>query len=140
MRRHLIAPTALLLFAHAARADFVVTSPEPAAVSKLQDGSAPNDALPSPGASGGAEPVPDQPKQARPRFRMAYGFGNEVPLAFACKQIVPLAVKVTYGPGADPEALVNWKGGDTWNRVLGKAVQPLGLHLVMTWMAVEIRN
>jgi hypothetical protein len=71
---------------------------------------------------------------------MAYGFGYRVPLAFACRQIVPDAVKITYGAGADRTALVNWKGGDTWNHVLRDAVQPLGLHLLMTTMAVEIRK
>ncbi len=136
----LVVPTALLLFAHAAKADFVVTSPEPPAAPQPQAAVvAPNDAS-SPGASRSAEPVPNQREQDQPRFKMAYGFGNEVPLSFACKQIVPPAVKVTYGPGADPQALVDWKDGDTWNHVLRNAVQPLGLHLVMTWMAVEIRN
>ncbi len=141
MHRHLlVVPAALFLFAHAANADFVVTSPEPPAAPQPQAAVvAPNDAS-SPGASGSAGPVPDQARPDKSRFKMAYGFGNEVPLSFACKQIVPPAVKVTYGPGADPQALVDWKGGDTWNHVLRKAVEPLGLHLVMTWMAVEIRN
>lgn len=133
MRRlHLIGPTVLFLFAHAAKADFVVISPEPSTAPRAQAAVvAPNEASP---------PAPDQTTSERPRFKMAYGFGNEVPLSFACRQIVPPAVKVTYGPGADPHALVDWKGGDTWNHVLRNAVQPLGLHLVMTWMAVEIRN
>jgi hypothetical protein len=133
----LVMPTALLFFAHAAKADFVVISPEPPAARQPQPTVVvPNDAsLP-----GGTEPVPDQARPDKPRFKKAYGFGNEVPLSFACKQIVPPAVKVTFGPGADPQALVDWKGGDTWNHVLRNAVQPLRLHLVMTWMAVEIRN
>jgi hypothetical protein len=71
---------------------------------------------------------------------MAYGFGNQVPLGFACKQIVPPAVKVIYGPGANPGVLVTWKGGKTWNRVLHDAVAPLGLRLVMTHMVVEIKK
>jgi hypothetical protein len=71
---------------------------------------------------------------------MAYGFGDQVQLGFVCRQVVPAAVKVTYGPGADPHVLVDWKGGDTWNHVLRDAVQPLGLRLVMTHMAVEIRK
>jgi len=53
---------------------------------------------------------------------------------------VPPAVKVTYGPGADPNALVDWKGGQAWNRVLFDAVKPLGLRLVMTDLVVEIRK
>jgi hypothetical protein len=73
-------------------------------------------------------------------WQMVYGFGNHVPLAFACRQIVPPAVKVTFGPGAGPHMLVTWKGGYTWNHVLRDAVKPLGLHLVMMRMAVEIRE
>ena len=53
---------------------------------------------------------------------------------------MPAAVKVTYAPGADPNALVDWKGGQAWNRVLLDAVKPLGLRLVMARMAVEIRK
>jgi hypothetical protein len=71
---------------------------------------------------------------------MAYGFGNNVPLAFACRQIVPPAVKVTYGPDVNPAATVTWKGGDTWNHVLRDTVTPLGFHLQMTYMAVEIEK
>jgi len=73
-------------------------------------------------------------------WKMAHGFGDKVPLGFACRQIVPPAVRVSYGPGADPQMLVTWRGGDTWNHVLRDAVKPLGLHLVMTNMAVEIRK
>jgi hypothetical protein len=69
---------------------------------------------------------------------MAYGFGNGIPLAFACRQIVPPAVKVTYGPGVNPAVPVNWKGGDTWNHVLRDSIKPLGLSLQMTYMAVAI--
>lgn len=73
-------------------------------------------------------------------WKMAYGFGNNVPLSFACRQIVPQAVKVTFGPGVSPQMTVSWKGGDTWNHVLRSAVTPLGLRLLMTHMAVEIRK
>ena len=76
----------------------------------------------------------------QPRFKLAQGFGDQVPLSFAVRQIVPRAVRVTYGPGADPDALVDWKGGQGWNRVLFRAVHPLGLRLVMTYMAVQIRK
>ena len=73
-------------------------------------------------------------------FKIAAGFGDQIPLSFAVRQIVPSDVRVTYGPGADPNARVDWKGGAGWNRVLLDAVKPLGLHLVMTSLAVEIRK
>ena len=73
-------------------------------------------------------------------WMVAKGFGNNVPLGFACRQIVPAAVRVTYGPGVSPSTPVSWQGGRGWNEVLREAVKPLGLHLVMTHMAVEIRK
>ncbi len=135
--RHLVMTTLVsLTMAGHARAEFVVKTAQPARVSE---------AVPQPGPNTAAEPNTESQAEARskpdePRFKMAFGFGKSVPLAFACRQIVPNAVKITYGPGADQAALVDWKGGDTWNHVLRDAVQPLGLHLVMTTMAVEIRR
>ena len=106
----------------AARADFVITSMPPTSGSIT-------------------EAVPDNsPDPVPTRFKLAFGFGKRIPLSFAVRQIVPGAVKVTYGPGADPDALVDWRGGQGWNRVLFDAVKPLGLRLVMTHMAVEIRK
>ena len=80
------------------------------------------------------------PAPASRRLKVAFGFGARIPLSFAVRQIVPPAVKVTYGPGADPNALVDWKGGQAWNRVLFDAVKPLGLRLVMSDLVVEIRK
>ena len=108
----------------AARADFVITSMPPAPV-------------PPPIVQTNPD---DSPDTASTRFKLAYGFGEAIPLSFAVRQIVPPAVKVTYGPGADPHALVDWRGGRAWNRVLLEAVKPLGLRLVMTHIAVEIRK
>jgi hypothetical protein len=122
-----------LLFAPCARADFVVAGRPPAAQ----------------GAPGGGSPdvgrqestvSTETPHPAGPQFMVAEGFGDQVPLRFAVRQIVPKAIKVTYGPGADPDAVVDWKGGQGWNWVLFRAVKPLGLRLVMTHTAVEIRK
>jgi hypothetical protein len=138
MRRHAMQHAAIagllatLGLAPAARADFVVTGAIPPA---------PTTHSPS---VHGAVPAPETSQTqdaARPvRWLMARGFGRHVTLRFAAEQIIPKAVKVTYGPGADPDALVDWKGGEAWNDVLRDAVEPLGLHLVMSNMAVEIRK
>jgi len=129
-----------LLFAPGARADFVVagqSSPAPAESPVAQG--APDSASPDAGGPG-AGVSKETPRPARPQFMVAEGFGDQVPLRFAVRQIVPRAVKVTYGPGADPDAAVDWRGGQGWNAVLSHAVRPLGLKLVMTYMAVEIRK
>lgn len=135
--RHLVL-TALLSVTMAghARAEFVVKTAQPLRVTGLE----PQPAAPTAPETSAEGQDDAPPRLTKPRFKTAYGFGKSVPLAFACRQIVPRAVKITYGPGADQTALVDWKGGDTWNRVLRDAVQPLGLHLVMTTMAVEIRR
>ena len=126
-------------------ADFVIKDPPPAAPASAP---APAPATAPIAMAPIVDPGDRQPPAAPDHkggstvvhWKMAYGFGNQVPLGFACRQIVPPAVKVTYGPGASPGMIVTWKGGNTWNHVLYDAVAPLGLRLVMTHMAVEIRK
>lgn len=90
----------------------------------------------------GPQPHLPLPPLSPPAMRgeIAFGFGNRVPLSFACRQIVPQDVKVIYGRGVRPSTIVSWEGGETWDRALSKAVAPLGLHLVMTPTTVEIRE
>ena len=68
------------------------------------------------------------------------GFGEQVPLGFACRQILPPSVRVTYGAGADPGMIVSWQGGDTWPHVLAAAIEPLGLHLLRSGNIVTIES
>jgi hypothetical protein len=75
-----------------------------------------------------------------PHFAVTRGFGNQVPLSFAVRQIVPRAVKVHFAKGVDPATAVDWNGGRPWNAVLWSAVHPLGLHLVLKPGAVWIFN
>jgi hypothetical protein len=129
-----------LLLAPCARADFVVEGKSPAVVSQspATDGAR---AAESQNVRGqGSQVSTDTPRPAQPQFTIAQGFGDQVPLRFAVQQIVPKAVKVTYGAGVDPDAVVDWKGGQRWNWVLAHAVTPLGLKLVMSHMAIEIRK
>jgi hypothetical protein len=125
-----ILPAVLLIDVSAARADFVKSSPTSAAGPVL------------PGPAEGTNPAQTvSSTEGQPvHWKLAIGFGNRVPLAFACRQIVPPAVKVTYGPGVNPTVLVNWRGGGTWNHVLRDTVKPLGLRLRMTYMAVAIEK
>lgn len=69
---------------------------------------------------------------------IANGFGRQVPLGFAVRQIVPAGVKTTFGPEVDRAALVDWNGGGPWTGVLRTAVHPLGLRVTVGWMAVSI--
>ena len=123
-------PAVLVINASAAHASFIIETAQSATGPESSD-LMPSDNPAPPAAADSEQPI---------HWLMAYGFGNNVPLAFACRQIVPPAVKVTFGPGVNPATPVTWKGGDTWNHVLRDTVTPLGLHLQMTYMAVEIEK
>jgi hypothetical protein len=71
---------------------------------------------------------------------IAHGFGDSVPLTFACRQIVPPGLTIAYGPGADPGAAVTWHGGRPWPVVLADAIRPLGLHLAQAGSRLLIRR
>ena len=141
MRRSLVSFLILVsLGAPAAQADFVVAgSPRPVPSSPNLPASATLGAQDR-AAKNSSAVVASEADAEEPRFKVARGFGDQVPLSFAVRQIVPHAVRVIYGPGAAPDALVTWKGGEGWNGVLLRAVHPLGLRLVMSTMAVQIRK
>jgi hypothetical protein len=69
------------------------------------------------------------PSDAIAGHATARGFGSQIPLDFAVRQIVPAKIKVIYGSGADHNALVDWQGGKRWKLVLRNAVRPLGLDV-----------
>jgi len=105
---------------------------------------------PSPPSTNTPDPAPamppDKPEGDRParpaakpsRFRLAQGFGYQVPMYFAVRQIVPHAVEVRFGPGIDQAAFITWSGGQPWNRVLASAVRPLRIHVMTTANSVMI--
>jgi hypothetical protein len=103
-----------------ARAEFLIATPARASAEP------PRQTTQSPPANLG--PVPALPSTpARPLVR---GFGTQIPLSFAVRQIVPVAFTVSYGAGVDPTVLVSWRGNRPWRRALRNAVAPLGLRLV----------
>ncbi len=118
-----------------ARADFRIGPTEADTASTMPGSSRPIVLSPE-----GSPPTRRQPLQVAPAaaIPIAQGFGKGVPLAFASRQIVPAKVKVTFGPGVDQAALVDWKGGRAWVETLRSVVRPLGLRVVVRWMAVSI--
>lgn len=58
---------------------------------------------------------------------LADGFGDQIPLAFAIRQMAPDGYEILFEPPADPEALVSWRGGKPWMQTLADIVSPLGL-------------
>lgn len=55
------------------------------------------------------------------------GFGTEVPLGFAVRQIVPPGHTISYGAGVDVNAVVSWDGGRPWGEVLNQVAYNNGL-------------
>lgn len=84
-----------------------------------------------------ARSVGRSPK-GKPSPEIARGFGAEIPLGFAARQIIPSRLRVTYGAGVSPEDPVSWTGGNPWNRVLQDAIRPLGLRMTVTGTVVSI--
>jgi hypothetical protein len=129
---------AVVALAPAARADFTIVGSSQPAVGRTAPAAI--DKAPEMPTSQDFPHATAARRRPPPRSALVQGFGEQISLSFAVKQIVPLPVKVTYGRGVDPAALVDWKGGAAWDRVLLAAVNPLGLHLVITGKAVEIRK
>lgn len=75
-------------------------------------------------------PLASHPQEPSDRARtvVASGFGHEVPLRFAVRQLLPRHWRVRYGQGVDADRLVSWEGGRPWDYVLRDAVKPLGLQ------------
>lgn len=66
------------------------------------------------------------------------GFGKEVPLAFAVRQIVPNDYLVRFETGIDQAAHVSWTGSDEWQNVLGGVTTPRGLSFRLEGQAVIV--
>jgi len=67
------------------------------------------------------------------------GFGDQVPLSFAVRQIVPARFQVVFGESVNSDAPVGWKGGKPWRPTLSDAVRPLGLIVSVVGATVTIQ-
>jgi hypothetical protein len=66
------------------------------------------------------------------------GFGDQVPLSFAVRQIVPPHFQVAFADAVRQDAPVDWKGGEPWRATLADAVRPLGLIVTVSGPKVTI--
>jgi hypothetical protein len=115
-------------FATPSNAEFVMVSPPaPEAAAKL-----------APPSSAPMRPRP-HPKLRPPAPDPALaGFGDQVPLRFAVRQIVPARFQVAFGETVDRDARVDWKGGKPWRPTLSDALRLLGLTASVVGTAVTI--
>jgi hypothetical protein len=106
--------------------------------------------LSTPPAEAGASGTPPSAASARPKTKppirrkppapepAAMGFGDQIPLSFAVRQIVPARFQVAFGKEVDREERVNWKGGKPWRSVLSEAIKPFGLTIAVRGLTVTI--
>ena len=125
-----LSPLALLVFHSVAHADFRIQPSPPSSNISVTDSESP----PSDSGRTSEENLVHVP----PRFLMARGFGRQVPVSFAVRQIVPHTTVVRFGPGVDTAAPVTWSGGRPWNRVLASALRPLRLRMTTAANRVTI--
>ncbi|MBB4200213.1 hypothetical protein GGD83_004041 [Rhodoblastus sphagnicola] len=78
-------------------------------------------------------------KPAPKTVALVSGFGAQVPLAFAIRQMVPDGYEIILEPPADPNTPVDWQGGKSWMQALASAVKPLGLSTVVHDKTITIR-
>lgn len=62
------------------------------------------------------------------QYEPAVGFGSDMPLALALRQVVPADYAYSFGPGVNPGLRVSWEGGRAWNLVVSDMIAPLGLE------------
>lgn len=68
----------------------------------------------------------------------AEGFGRDVPLALAVRQIVPNDYLVRFEGSVDQSAIVSWSGADEWQVVLGRLVSARGASFRLDGQTVLI--
>lgn len=61
-------------------------------------------------------------------FENAVGFGKDLPLMTAVKQIVPQDYGISFVAGVPDDVNVSWQGGRPWNEALDIALAPQGLQ------------
>jgi hypothetical protein len=66
------------------------------------------------------------------------GFGDQVSLSFAVRQIVPARYHVVFAGTVDPTVAIDWKGGKPWRATLADALKPLGLAVSVAGPTVAI--
>jgi hypothetical protein len=71
-------------------------------------------------------------------YEVADGFGRDLPLVMAIRQIVPSQFGFVFDDGIDLNSRVSWQGGRPWDLVLQDTLSPLGLAASVRGNVVSI--
>jgi len=115
-----------------ANAEFVMVPP-PAAETGANPAPTPSTATTRPAAKPHPKIHPPTPDPS------LTGFGDQVPLRFAVRQIVPARFQVAFGETVNRDAQVDWRGGKPWRPTLAEAIRPIGLTVTVVGATVTIQ-
>jgi hypothetical protein len=81
------------------------------------------------------------PRAADPQgeYAMVEGFGSDMALALALREVVPAHYSFSFAKGVNPGYRVSWNGGKPWNQVVREMVAPLDLTYEIRGNTVVIR-
>lgn len=71
------------------------------------------------------------PAAVAPTDKVIDGFGKQVPLIIAMRQIIPSDYGFAHRDGVDLGQLVDWQGGRAWPQVLNDALAPIGVKATL---------
>jgi|GEM_PF-2954521 len=74
-------------------------------------------------------PAPSAPNSD---LAVVEGFGRDIPLALALRQIVPPGYAYAFDPGVDVAAAIDWDGGAPWDIILQNALNEAGYDVEIT--------
>lgn len=73
-------------------------------------------------------------------YEHAQGFGTDIPLVLAMRQIVPPEFSYSFDPDINPGQRISWNGGKPWNEVLEDALRPLEMRVLISERTVWVRQ
>ena len=68
------------------------------------------------------------------------GFGSNLPLAIALRQIVPPTYRFSFGTGVDAGQRVSWQGGKKWSQIVADMAAKNGLSTEIAGNVIAIRK
>lgn len=85
--------------------------------------------------------APQAPSAAAPvQYDVVEGFGSDVPLALALRQVVPAGYAFSFGQNVNPGYRVSWSGGKPWNEVIRDMIADLNYKVQIGTKTVFISS
>lgn len=73
-------------------------------------------------------------------YETVQGFGSDMPLVLALRQVIPAEYSYSFGRDINMGANVSWNGGKPWDLVLNEMLAPLDMHAEITGRNVRFEK